>query len=902
MGRMSQLLDEALGLDEAERQAWLERLSREHPDLSQALREALSPAAVQSADLRRALSTLPKLGSADRALTASGLEPGAHVGPYELIRLLGTGGMAEVWLARRADGAFKREVALKLPMLTRLREDLEPRFARERDILASLEHPHIARLYDAGIDQNGLPYLSMEFVQGEPLTEWCEARCLGIVERLALFLQVLEAVRYAHEKQVIHRDLKPSNILVTGSSQVRLLDFGVAKLLEGEDAERTPLTSVYGRALTPDYASPELLRGDPIDARSDLYSLGVLLYEMLTGTRPYHLKSAASVGLLDQAIAHVEVLRPSTQLEQARTANGANRREQSARRLRGDLDAVVLKALARDPALRYQCAADFAQDLQRYLEGKPIQALPARLPYRLRRFVGRNRALVAVSTAALMVAIASVGYWLYRDNHTVTVTAKADSTPSVTLKSAQGTSNPAGDVAVLAPAAHSLAVLPFIDMSEKQDQEYFSDGLAEELLDLLTQVPGLHVVARTSSFSFKGKSDDIPTIARKLNVANILEGSVRKSGNRLRVTAQLIDARSGEYIWSDSYERKVQDLFELQDEIAGALVSALKLKLAPGQDALDAQRTSSVEAHNQYLLGRHLFGLGSLDGTQRAVTAYRKATALDPHFAAAYAALAVAEFWDADQTGKPESLQSAMSAAEEAIALAPEQVDGYRARAFLRLAVKWDWPGAQADLEKAQMLDPGDSAAQRGYGTLLAVLGRLPEAIVAQRKEAELDPLAGDVWNSLGEFLTANGEYAAAHQALARALEINPESKLWLPTLVELELVEGRASQALATTQQITDPGWRTYCLAVTEHALNHERESKQALDQLIDKYAQQGAFQIAEAYAWRGDRDKALEWLERAYSQHDSAMPDIKFTPMLSSLRADPRYRAIVRKMNLPE
>jgi eukaryotic-like serine/threonine-protein kinase len=901
MGRMSQLLDEALGLDAAERHAWLDRVSREHPDLSQALHEALLPARAQSAD-PRALSTLPKLGAPDRALTASGLEPGAHVGPYELIRLVGTGGMAEVWLARRADGAFKREVALKLPMLTRLREGLEPRFARERDILASLEHPHIARLYDAGIDQNGLPYLSMEFVQGEPLTEWCEAKCLGIVERLALFLQVLEAVQYAHEKQVIHRDLKPSNILVTESSQVRLLDFGVAKLLEGEDAERTPLTSVYGRALTPDYASPELLRGDPIDARSDLYSLGVLLYEMLTGTRPYHLKSAASVGLLDQAIAHIEVLRPSMQLEQAQTANGANRREQSARRLRGDLDAVVLKALARDPALRYQCAADFAQDLQYYLEGKPIQALPARLPYRLRKLLGRNRALVAVSTAALMVAIASVGYWLYRDNHSVTVTAQADSTPAATLKSAQGTPNPAADITVLAPAAHSLAVLPFIDMSEKKDQEYFSDGLAEELLDLLTQVPGLHVVARTSSFSFKGKSDDIPTIARKLNVANILEGSVRKSGNRLRVTAQLIDARSGEYIWSDSYERKLQDLFELQDEIAGALVSALKLKLAAGQDVLDAQRTSSVEAHNQYLLGRHLFGLGSLDGVQRAVTAYRKATALDPRFAAAYAALAVAEFWEADQTGKPEGLQSAMSAAEEAIALAPEQVDGYRARAFLRFAVKWDWPGAQADLEKAQMLDPGDSAAQRGYGMLLAALGRLPEAIVAQRKEAELDPLAGDAWNSLGEYLTANGEYAAAHQALARALEINPGSKFWLPTLVELELAEGRASQALATTQQITEPGWHDYCLAVTEHALNHDRESKQALDQLIDNHGQQGAFQVAEAYAWRGDREKALEWLERAYSQHDSAMPDIKITPMLSNLRGDPRYRAIVRKMNLPE
>ncbi len=221
------------------------------------------------------------------------------------------GGMAEVWLARRADGAFKREVALKLPLLRQLRQDLAQRFAVERDILASLEHPNIARLYDAGIDTGGCPYLAMEYVQGQPLTDWCDAQSLGLSDRLKLFLQVLEAVRFAHEKQVIHRDLKPSNILVTQSAQVRLLDFGVAKLLEGDEADKTSLTSIYGRALTPDYASPELLRGDLVDVRSDVYSLGVLLYELLTGIRPYRLKSAASMGLLEQAIGTLEIKKPS---------------------------------------------------------------------------------------------------------------------------------------------------------------------------------------------------------------------------------------------------------------------------------------------------------------------------------------------------------------------------------------------------------------------------------------------------------------------------------------------------------------------------------------------------------------------------------------------------------------
>jgi serine/threonine protein kinase/Tfp pilus assembly protein PilF len=899
MALMSQLLDEALALDEAGRRRWLEQLSPEHQDLAEPLRRALLPDAEQAGTLA-AVSAMPNLGA------RSNLKPGGRVGPYELIRSLGAGGMAEVWLARRADGAFKREVALKLPMLTNLRGDLKPRFAHERDILASLEHPHIARFYDAGIEPDGLPYLAMEFVQGKPLTDWCEARNGGISERLGLFLQVLEAVQYAHEKQVIHRDLKPSNILVTESSQVRLLDFGVAKLLEEESAERTPLTSIYGRALTPDYASPELLRGDPLDARSDIYSLGVLLYQLLTGDRPYRLKNAAAVGLLDQAIARIQVNAPSTQLAHAGSGIAGTELNRFARRLRGDLDAIVLKALARDPALRYQSAAAFAQDLKRYLEGKPVQARQAQFQYRLQKFVGRNTALFAVSAAALMVAIVSIGYWLYRGSHSAIVIPGASSVPVSTPRastpdSAMGTPKAATDSGALAPPAHSLAVLPFIDMSEAKNQEYFSDGLAEELLDLLTKIPGLHVIARTSSFSFKGKSDDIPTIAKKLNVANILEGSVRKSGDRLRVTAQLIDASTGENIWSDSYERKLQDVFILQDEIAGALVRSLKLKLAPGEEVPIARSTSSIEAHNQYLLGRHFDGLVSTDGTRRAVLAYRKATELDPQFAAAYAALSTAEFWQGTQSGNANGNRAAMAAAEKAIALAPDQADGYTARALVRSTANWDWTGAQADLEQARKLNPGDGAVERYYGFILAALGRLPEAIAVQRKDVELEPLASEAWDALGESLMATGEFAAAHEALARALEINAGSDFWLPDLAELQLVEGNASQALSTAEKITEPSWRNYIVAAAEHTLNHDRESDHALQELIAKYSHLATFQIAEVYGWRGEKDHAIEWLERAYSQHDAGVVDIKFSPMLSSLHGEPRFETILRKMRLP-
>jgi serine/threonine protein kinase len=417
MALMSRLLDEALPLDADGRRAWLEAVSPEHQDLARALHDALLPDDVQVAEAE-ALGTLPKFGAADvpSAVVASGLKPGARVGPYQLIRVLGMGGMAEVWLARRADGAFKREAALKLPLLSCLRADLEDRFARECDILASLEHPHIARLYDAGVDPNGLPYLSMEYVPGRPLTDWCDAHCLGISARLELFLQVLGAVQYAHERGVVHRDIKPSNVLVTESGQVRLLDFGVAKLMEA-DAQLTQLTNVHGRAVTPDYASPELLRGDPIDTRSDVYSLGVLLYEVLTGVRPYRLKSAASIGMLEQAVTTVEVKKPSTQCDPKATAARGTTPEKFTRQLHGDLDAIALKALAKEPAKRYPSAASLAQDLRRYLDCKPVGALPVRFTDRLRKLVQRNKTMVGITLTAAVAMLVTIAFLLWGPLH-----------------------------------------------------------------------------------------------------------------------------------------------------------------------------------------------------------------------------------------------------------------------------------------------------------------------------------------------------------------------------------------------------------------------------------------------------------------------------------------------------
>jgi serine/threonine protein kinase/TolB-like protein/Tfp pilus assembly protein PilF len=888
MALMSRLLDEALPLDEAGRRRWLQTLSPEYEEFFPALRQALLPEFDQPSDWKRFVTLLDSgIGDEHAGRAATGLQPGARVGPYELIRLLGAGGMAEVWLAKRADGVFKREVALKLPALTRVRRDLEQRFARERDILAGLEHPHIARLYDAGFDPGGLPYLSMEYVQGELLTDWCDAQHLDVRERLRLFLQVLEAVQYAHERHVIHRDLKPSNILVTNAGQVRLLDFGVATLLDNDEtASQTPLTAVYGHALTPVYASPELVRGDPVDAKSDIYSLGVVLFEILTGDRPYRLNARASSGALEQAIAAAEVSRPSTQLSQEACIARATTHEQLTRQLRGDLDLIVLKALAKDPQARYTSAAAMADDLQRYLDGKPITAQPPRWSYRLGKFVRRNRLVVSVTAAAVIVVLALAAFEIER---------RVADRAQYALAAALSAVYPRKPI-----SEKSIAVLPFLDLSEKQDQGYFSDGLSEELINLLAQIQDLQVIARTSSFHFQGKQVSIAEIAATLGVAHVLEGSVRRAGNTVRVTAQLIRADSGVHLWSQTYDRDVKDIFQVQDEISAAVVAALKLKLLPAQ-GMDPHRSDNPEAYNQYLLARQFGRRGNLQDIERALAAYRRATVLDPGFAAAYAGLSFSETAIANSMQDAAGFARARDAAEKALALAPQLVDAYRARALLRMETL-DFAGARADDEKALALAPGESTVQSLYGVELASFGRIPQAIAAMNKAIELDPLNGYAWANAGLFLTANGDYTAARRALDRALAISPYNDAFHFALGQLNILERRLPNALLEFQKQGSEGGREMGTAMVEHARGHEKQSQQALNDLIAKHANDMAYQVADVYAWLGEKDMGFEWLERAYQQRDSGLNGIAYDPLLAGLKGDPRYGALLKKLELSD
>jgi TolB-like protein/Tfp pilus assembly protein PilF len=505
----------------------------------------------------------------------------------------------------------------------------------------------------------------------------------------------------------------------------------------------------------------------------------------------------------------------------------------------------------------------------------------------------RSRYQVAVAAGSLVAASIAglVAYRLWLPRHQMVAP-----TPAV------ATGTPAAETAAPVIPEKSVAVLPFVDMSEKKDQEYFSDGMSEELIDMLTKIPDLKVPARTSSFYFKGKQATIAEIAKALGVAHVLEGSVRKSDSTLRVTAQLIRMDNGYHMWSQTYDRNVKDIFKVQDEIATAVVEALKAQLLPAQQSARAHRTANTEAYNEYLLGRQFYNQRGDEGFRRALIAYRKAIALDPGYAAAYAGLAMSEALLADSTADAPSVQQAVADAESAVARDPDSADSYAARGFVRYYRSWDWSGAEADFMKALALDPSDSTVQVRYGGLLVALGRLQEAIAATKIAVGLDPLSILAWHRLGRYYIATRQFAAAHEAIRRALEIQPEFAAAQSALATLLLLEGKAAEALVTFSKIASESSRLSGVAIAEQTLGHSEESQRALDELIEKHSRDSAFLIAETYAWRGDKDQAFAWLERAYERHDSNFFNLKSEPRFASLLGDPRYHALLRKLNLPE
>jgi len=450
-------------------------------------------------------------------------------------------------------------------------------------------------------------------------------------------------------------------------------------------------------------------------------------------------------------------------------------------------------------------------------------------------------------------------------------------------------------------SSKSIAVLPFVNMSADKDQEYFSDGLSEELIDLLSQVPDLRVPARTSSFYFKGKSEDVATIARTLRVAHVLEGSVRKAGNTVRVTAQLIRADNGYHLWSKTYDRDVKDIFKVQDEIAATVVEALKAKLLPSQELTGRHRTTNTEAYTQYLLGNRFRLSDTPEGVQHALDAYRRAIALDPVYAAAHSGLSEAEWRIADMiTNEQAGYARAAAAAERAIALAPDSPEGYWARGQLRNYYYFDWQGAQADFQKALALDPNYVPALISAGNLQATLGHMTEGIDTVHKAVALDPMSVVAWRELARLNLHSGQFSAARQAIDRLRQIDAQGYANRFS-GELDLLTGRAREAALATSEVGFGDYQFVMQAMAQHTLGHASESQRALASLVGRRASTMAYQIAEVHAWRGEKDQAFEWFDRAYRQHDGGLTYLGFDRYLASLRADPRYRALMAKLQLP-
>jgi TolB-like protein/tetratricopeptide (TPR) repeat protein len=446
--------------------------------------------------------------------------------------------------------------------------------------------------------------------------------------------------------------------------------------------------------------------------------------------------------------------------------------------------------------------------------------------------------------------------------------------------------------------ALSVAVLPFADMSAEKNQEYFSEGIAEELRDALAKVPGLRVTGRISSSQVRG--EDFGRIGKKLNVATILQGSVRKQGNRAKIGVQLIKAADGSQLWSETFEREMNDILAVQEEIARAVIGALKITLLAGKTPAPFAKSTSVEAHNAYLQGRYFLGRDTRESRVNAVSNFEQAIKLDPGYAPAWVGLGQSRITQAGSGDIPgtEGYRNAREAIDHTLMLDPDLGDAHSALGEIQMLHDWDWSGAEASYQRALKLEPGDAGVLRGAGSLARMLGHLDESIGLYRRAIEIDPLYGP--KNLGLALLYAGRQDEAKTAFGKALELNPELAVAHAMLGRVYLAQSHPREALGEAEKVNHAAWRPYALALAYHALERKKDSDAKLAELIE-FPTGAPWLVAGVYAYREETDQAFEWLERAYTERDSGLTEIKVDPLLNSLRHDPRYQALLKKMGLP-
>jgi serine/threonine protein kinase/Flp pilus assembly protein TadD len=761
------------------------------------------------------------------------LTPKTILGTYEIVAPLGAGGMGEVYRAR--DLRLGREVALKvLPSEMSSDPDRLSRFEREARTVAGLNHPNIVTLFS--IDNvEEVHFLTMELVDGQTLDHIMMPGGLQYDKILELMIPLGDALASAHEKGVVHRDLKPGNVMITREGRVKVLDFGLAKLTEsGPDSDQTQtaaLVSVAGQIVgTVPYMSPEQVRGDKVDARSDIFSIGIILYELAAGKRPF--TGETNADLVSSILRDTPPSLTSVRAD-----------------LPPDLERLVNRCLEKDPRKRIQTALDVSNELR------------------------RSRKLMQSGIVERPIPEQQ-------------------------------------DIA-------SIAVLPFVNRSANAEDEYFSDGLSDELLNVLSKIKGLRVSARTSSFRFRNSTEELAVIGEKLNVSTLVEGSVRKSGNRVRISVQLVKVSDGFHLWSETYDRTFDDIFAVQDDIAQSVVKELRATLLGEMAGSDASRfakgevadavagrTANPEAQRLYLLGRHHLNRNTPEQTEKGIEYFKQALALDPDFAQAWATLGRAYFVQADfaWVTPSEGARKAREAAERALSLEPNLIAGHLLLGYVQLFFDWDWQAASASLQRAKELAPDDPSVLSGLSNVARALGRLDEAIDLCNRILERDPLSAGTYQQIAYLLHSAARFAEAEQAHKRSLELSPGRAVTY-AYIALEMVElDRKEKALEEAAKEPIKAYGLWAEAIIHHKLGDRASSDSALKELIAEHADTMAYQVAEAYAGRGEHDDAFDWLERAYAQRDSGLSFVLASYYFRSLRKDHRWNTFLEKMKLEE
>jgi len=773
---------------------------------------------------------------------------GRTLGHYRIVASLGHGGQGVVY--RACDLHLdNREVAIKV-MPEGVDAVSRQRFRKEAKTLSKLNHSNIASVIDFDCCE-GIDFLAEEFVKGVSLDEVLVRGPLSEKRLVKLGGQMCEGLQAAHQLGIIHRDIKPENLRLTEDHHLKIIDFGLAKWIRREPGSQGRiLTESETQTIvgTMPYMSPEQLNNEILDARTDIWSAGCVLYEMATGRKPFNGKLTALV----EAILHKNPVSPLSLNPE----------------ISQDMERIILKCLEKDPELRYQSAKEIAVDLHRLSPGASVQLVkPPEPPPQSRRWkpnIGfQTMAAVAVTLVAGVALSWAITY-------------------------------------VLTP--RSIAVLPFEDMSSDHSQQYLGEGLAEDTLNYLTKIPKLKVAARTSSFPLAGH--DVHEIGRKLGVTTILEGSVRKDGNRIRITAQLIKVADGFYLWSESYDRELGDAFPVQDEIARAVASALKIALLGGSLPSPPPRPANPEAYDAFMRARHLMHKNDPVSADEALRYVTQAIELDRDYAPAYALRAdilLNEFGGMARMDPAKAAEQARADTLLAIQKDPNLAAGYLMLSNINSYVDLNCSEAAKSLNKARELAPSDPDYFRQAARLEMCQGRLEEADALFKQELDRDPRADD-HQYRAQVLLDLGRHEQARAELTEALNLNTQEAMVHEVLGEIYLNENRPQDALAEMEKEAAGCLRDMGIVIAYHALGQDQESKSALQQMIPICQDDWAYQIAQAYAYRGEPDEAFAWLDRAYRQHDPGLVWLKTDLKMTSLRADPRYKAMLERLHLPK